>query len=60
MARYLDKRTLEAWAGHPHVVVAPNLPNETFSDKINRVIQAVRNMVGEELHTLVNHKILIK
>jgi hypothetical protein len=59
-ARALDKRTLEAWIGHPHVVVAPNLPNHSFEDKINLIIQSIKNMVGEELQTIINHKFLIK
>jgi hypothetical protein len=59
-ARELDKKTLDAWVGHPHVVVAPNLPNHSFEDKINVIIHSVKNMVGEQLQKITNHKLLIK
>ncbi len=60
LARQLDKKTLEAWTGHPHLTVVPNAEGETFDDKINRVVESVCKTVGEELHNISYNKILIK
>lgn len=40
-ARALDKKTLEAWTGHPHLTVIANRPGETFQDKIEHAVKAV-------------------
>ena len=34
VARGLDKKTLNAWTGHPHITVCPNVEGETFEQKI--------------------------
>jgi hypothetical protein len=46
VARHLDKKTLEAWTGHPHLTVVPNVEGESFEDKLNRAVRAVERTVG--------------
>lgn len=46
LARSLDKKTLEAWTGHPHITICPNVEGESFEQKINRAVAAVDKTVG--------------
>ena len=49
VARNLDKRTLNAWIGHPHITVCPNIPGETFEQKIQKALDSVHKTVGLEI-----------
>lgn len=44
VARHLDKRVMEAWAGHPHLRVINN--HENFENKINRVLKEISSVLG--------------
>jgi hypothetical protein len=46
LARSLDQKTLNAWTGHPHITVCPNLPGESFDQKIETALNAVYKTVG--------------
>jgi hypothetical protein len=46
VARNLDKRTLNAWIGHPHITVCANVPGETFDEKIQKALESVHKTVG--------------
>ena len=59
LARSLDKKTLEAWTGHPHVTICPNVAGESFEQKINRAVQAVEKTVGIEMKSNRYEKFLI-
>ena len=43
IARMLDKKVIEAWAGHPHHRVINN--QEDFDRKLNRVIKEIANVL---------------
>lgn len=43
-ARELDRRTLAAWVGHPHIVVIDN--STDFAGKLARAAQAVADVLG--------------
>lgn len=49
VAQNLDKRTLNAWIGHPHITVCPNIPGETFEQKIQKALESVHKTVGLEI-----------
>lgn len=57
-ARSKDKKTLNAWIGHPHLRVFDN--STDFDGKINRVIEEVFALLGEPVPTEVERKFLIK
>ena len=57
-AREMDKKTLNAWVGHPHLRVFDN--STDFEGKINRVIAEVFALLGEPVPTEVERKFLIK
>lgn len=59
MARNLDKRTLNAWIGHPHITVCPNVPGETFDQKIQKALESVHKTVGLEITNNRYDKFLI-
>lgn len=46
LARNLDKKTLDVWTGHPHITICPNVPGETFDQKIDGALRAVHKTVG--------------
>ena len=46
VARNLDKKTLQAWTGHPHLTICPNVNGESFEQKIDRALRAVHKTVG--------------
>lgn len=57
-ARALDIRTMEGWVGHPHLRV---IGNETdFSEKMNKVVEEIFNMLGEPTPSEVERKFLIR
>lgn len=49
LARTLDKKTLDAWTGHPHITVCPNVPGQSFDKKIEVAIKGVYKVVGISL-----------
>ena len=57
-ARIKDKKTLNAWIGHPHLRVFDN--STGVDGKINRVIEEVFNLLGEPVPTEIERKFLIK
>ena len=57
-ARILDKKTLNAWIGHPHLRVFDNSTN--FEGKIKRVVEEVFALLGEPTPKEVERKFLIK
>lgn len=60
LARSLDKKTLAAWTGHPHMTICPNIEGEDFEQKIERAVSAVEKTVGLELKNNRNEKYLIE
>ena len=60
VAKALDKKTLDAWTGHPHLTIVPNVKGENFDGKVNRVVEAVAKTIGEELENVIYNKFLIK
>lgn len=59
VARNLDKRTLNAWIGHPHITVCANVPGETFEDKLQKALESVHKTVGLEMKTNRYEKFLV-
>lgn len=57
-ARIKDKKTLEAWIGHPHLRVFDNSTN--FEGKVKRVVEEVFALLGEPVPKEVERKFLIK
>lgn len=57
-ARIKDKKTLNAWIGHPHLRVFDN--STDFDGKINRVVAEVFALLGEPMPTEIERKFLIK
>ena len=57
-ARYKDKKTLNAWIGHPHLRVFDN--STDFDGKINRIMEEVFALLGEPVPTEIERKFLIK
>ena len=57
-ARIKDKKTLNAWIGHPHLRVFDNSTN--FEGKIKKVIEEVFALLGEPVPTEIERKFLIK
>lgn len=57
-ARVKDKKTLDAWIGHPHLRVFDN--STDFEGKIQRVVKEVFAMLGEPEPKEIERKFLIK
>ena len=57
-ARIADKRTLSAWAGHPHLRVIDNKFN--FNDKIKNLIAEISSFIGEPEPYEIERKFLIE
>lgn len=57
-ARELDKRTLNAWIGHPHLRVFDN--STDFKGKLDRVVKEVFALLGEPEPSETERKFLIK
>lgn len=57
-ARALDKRTLNAWIGHPHLRVFDN--STDFKGKLDRVVKEVFAILGEPEPSEIERKFLIK
>jgi predicted ATPase len=57
-ARDKDRKTLNAWIGHPRLRVFDN--STDFDGKINRVIKEVFALVGEPVPSEIERKFLIK
>lgn len=57
-AREKDKKTLDAWVGHPHLRVFDNSTN--FEGKVKRVVEEVFALLGEPIPKEVERKFLIK
>lgn len=57
-ARIKDKKTLDAWIGHPHLRVFDN--STDFNGKIQRVIEEVFALLGEPIPKEIERKFLIK
>ena len=53
-----DRKTMNAWVGHPHLRVIDN--STDFSEKVNRVVQEIFSILGEPVPTEVERKFLIK
>lgn len=60
LARSLDKKTLAAWTGHPHMTICPNVEGESFEQKIERAVSAVERTVGLEIKNNRHEKYLIE
>ena len=45
LARELDQKTMAVWSAHPHFHVIPNVPGETFQQKVNRCIHAIEDYI---------------
>lgn len=46
LARTLDRRTTEAWIGHPHLRVIENRDCASFDEKMHKVIREVTGILG--------------
>ena len=57
-AREKDKKTLQAWVGHPHLRVFDN--STDFEGKIDRVVKEVFSALGEPIPKEIERKFLIK
>ena len=57
-ARIKDKKTLDAWIGHPHLRVFDN--STDFNGKINRIVEEVFALLGEPTPKEIERKFLIK
>lgn len=57
-AREKDKKTLNAWIGHPHLRVFDN--STDFDGKIKRVVEEVFALLGEPVPSEIERKFLIK
>lgn len=57
-AREKDKKTLNAWIGHPHLRVFDN--STDFNGKINRILEEVFLLLGEPTPKEIERKFLIK
>ena len=57
-ARLKDRKTLDAWIGHPHLRVFDNSTN--FEGKVKRVVEEVFALLGEPIPKEVERKFLIK
>ena len=57
-ARIKDKKTLNAWVGHPHLRVFDNSTN--FDGKIKKVVEEVFALLGEPVPKEIERKFLIK
>lgn len=57
-ARIKDKKTLNAWIGHPHLRVFDNSTN--FDGKIKKVVEEVFALLGEPVPKEIERKFLIK
>lgn len=60
LARELDHKTLNAWTGHPHITVCPNVKGESFNKKIDGALRSVYKTVGLEVKRNRYEKFLIK
>ena len=57
-AREKDRKTLNAWIGHPHLRVFDN--STDFKGKIDKVVEEVFSLLGEPLPKEIERKYLIK
>ena len=57
-ARIKDKKTLDAWIGHPHVRVFDNTTD--FDTKIKKVVEEVFALLGEPMPKEIERKFLIR
>lgn len=53
-----DKKTLQAWTGHPHLRVIDN--STDFEGKMRRLIREISSFLGEEQPYEIERKFLIK
>lgn len=56
-ARIKDKKTLNAWIGHPHLRIFDN--NTNFNVKLSRVVAEVSSLLGEPAPKEIERKFLI-
>ena len=57
-ARQIDKRTLEAWVGHPHLWIVEN--EADFEAKLERTLEIALHAAGIPTHHEVERKWLLK
>ena len=57
-ARINDKKTLNAWIGHPHLRIIDN--STDFTGKTDRVIAEIFSLLGEPVPSEIERKFLIK
>ena len=57
-ARQLDRKVIEAWAGHPHLRVINN--HDNFDTKLNRVIKEISTVLGLPLPVTEERKYIVK
>ncbi len=58
MARLLDKRTLNAWIGHPHLAIIDN--STDFRGKLQRLLKAVLRALGAPESLEIERKFLVE
>lgn len=56
-AKVLDKKTIDAWAGHNNFKIIDN--STSFDEKINRTIDCINNLLGEKTSLRYQRKYLI-
>ena len=57
-ARALDKKTLNAWIGHPHLRIFDN--STDFQGKVSRIVKEVFALLGEPEPSEIERKYLIR
>ena len=57
-ARALDRRTLQAWVGHPHLRIIDN--STDFASKVNRTLSAVLQVLGLPAPLEIERKFLLE
>lgn len=59
-ARRINKSTLEAWHGTPHLIRVQNHPGETFEQKIHQALKGLSRILGEPEPLEIERKYRIK
>jgi len=58
-AREINQRTLDTWIGSPHIHPIPNIPNQTFEQKIRKCIKALARSLGVPEPLEIERKFLL-
>lgn len=59
-SRQLDIKTLDAWNGHPHLIVIGNVKGQTFDDKLMTAVREIEKVIGLQSATSQTKKYLVE